>query len=69
MVPRSAAWNGKKRLHWVALRTLPQVERTSATLVEAVRVLIEVTGEQADIAAGGLWERSRWMRRGRRSEP
>ncbi|SNT47897.1 Tn3 transposase DDE domain-containing protein [Streptosporangium subroseum] len=34
------------------LRTLPRVERASATLAEAVRVLIEATDDQVDIATG-----------------
>nr|WP_055501706.1 DUF4158 domain-containing protein [Nonomuraea pusilla] len=34
------------------LRTLPRVERASATLAEAVRVLIEATDDQVDVATG-----------------
>ncbi|MER5322946.1 DUF4158 domain-containing protein [Streptosporangium roseum] len=34
------------------LRTLPRVERASATLAEAVRVLIEATDDQIDTATG-----------------
>ncbi|GAA3616278.1 hypothetical protein GCM10022419_121950 [Nonomuraea rosea] len=34
------------------LRTLPRVERASATLAEAVRVLIEATDDRVDVATG-----------------
>ncbi|MFI6182986.1 Tn3 family transposase [Nonomuraea sp. NPDC051191] len=36
------------------LRTLPRVERASATLAEAVRVLIEATDDQVDVATGEI---------------
>jgi hypothetical protein len=36
------------------LRTLPRVEKASATLAEAVRVLIEATDDQVDVATGEI---------------